>query len=280
MPIKLLKSIKLNSSLFPENEDCNDVLYTSFATRHVIGAYVFHCKDLKSNQPLFNDGFPSLIFMPRVTDDVILRKNGNIIQLKSAWVCCGVIQDTQWEVPDGLAYIIVVRFNQAYFFSIFNIDPAIFQSNAVCGFRDIVDEKWCSIIHEMYQKESISEKISLLDTVFSSLSVENNIPYFLQAAIEHIDEQQGNTTVSDLLKKLGGPINHRWLHRNFVKYMGISPKKYISLQRFIYAYGHYHPGQSDDLFAVALKAGYYDYNHFFKEFKQYLGIAPSRYSWS
>ena len=280
MPIKLLKNIKLSSSLRPKHEDGSEVLYKRFATKHVLGAYVFPCKDLKSNQPLFNDGFPSLIFMPRATDDVILRKNGRIIQLKSAWVCCGVIQDTQWEVPDGLEYIMVVRFNPASFYSMFNIDPAIFQSNPICSFRDIVDEKWSAVIDEMYQGESISEKINLLDTVFSSHHMENTLPYFLQVAIDYIDEQRGNTTVSDLLATLGGRINHRWLHRNFVKYMGISPKKYISLQRFIYAYGHYHPEQSDDLFAVALKAGYYDYNHFFKEFKQYLGIAPSRYSWS
>lgn len=279
MPIKLLKNIKLNSSFRPKYEDGNEVLYTPFATKHVLGAYIFPCKDLKSNQPLFNDGFPSLIFMPRAADDVILRKKGSVIKLKSAWVCCGVIQDTHWEVPDELEYIMVVRFNPASFYSMFDIDPAIFQSNPICGFRDIVDEKWCSVIDEMYQKESISEKISLLDKVFSSHHMEDKLPYFLQAAIDHIDEQRGNTTVSDLLTKLGGRINHRWLHRNFVKYIGISPKKYISLQRFIYAYGHYDPARPSDLFDVALKAGYYDYNHFFKDFKQYLGIAPSSYSW-
>ncbi|KKX49786.1 helix-turn-helix domain-containing protein [Sphingobacterium sp. IITKGP-BTPF85] len=257
-----------------------EMVYKSFANKHILGAYLFPCKDLESNQPLFNDGFPSLIFMPRSSDDVILKEKGKIIRLQSAWVCCGVIQDTQWEIPDGLEYIMVLRFNPASFYSIFDIDPLIFQSNPICGFRDIVDETWCSVIDEMYQKESIAEKVSFLDEVFSSCYIENNLPYFLQAAIEHIDEQRGNTTVSDLLKKLGGRINHKWLHRNFVKYLGISPKKYISLQRFIYAYGHCGPEDSADLFDVALNSGYYDYNHFFKDFKQYLGIAPSRYSWA
>jgi|SRR5690606_27417947 len=280
MPIKLLKNIKLSSSLLSKYEHGNEVLYKRFATKHVVGAYIFPCKDLKANQPLFNDGFPSLIFMPHATDDVILRKKGNIVKLKSAWVCCGVIQDTHWEVPDGLEYIMVVRFNPASFYSMFDIDPSIFQSNPIYGFRDIVDEKWCAVIDEMYQKESISEKISLLDKVFSSHLMADNLPYFLQAAIDHIDEQRGNTTVSDLIKKFGGRVNHRWLHRNFVKYMGISPKKYISLQRFIYAYGHYDPENSADLFAIALRAGYYDYNHFLKDFKQYIGMAPSRYSWN
>lgn len=279
MPIKLLKNIKLLTSSRSKTLNEKEVFYKSFTNKHILGAYLFPCKDLKSNQPLFNDGFPSLIFMPRATDDVTLRKKGKIIKLKSSWVCCGVIQDTHWEVPDGLEYIMVLRFNPASFYSIFNIDPVIFQTNPICGFQDIVNEKWCSVIEEMYQKDSISDKINFLDEVFSTYHIDDNLPYYLQAAIDHIDNQKGNTTVADLLKKLGGRVNHKWLHRNFVKYLGISPKKYISLQRFIYAYGHYDPEDSPDLFDVALKSGYYDYNHFFKDFKQYLGIAPSRYVW-
>ncbi|MBB1644559.1 AraC family transcriptional regulator [Sphingobacterium sp. UME9] len=278
MPIKFLKNIKLDTSARSKSSNGKEVLYKSFVNKHILGAYLFPCKDLESNQPLFNDGFPSLIFMPRSSDDVVLKKKGETIKLKSAWVCCGIIQDTHWEIPDGLEYIMVIRFNPASFYSIFNIDPAIFQSAPVCGFRDIVDEKWCLIIDKMYERESIKDKIKFLDKVFSSCNIENNLPYFLQAAIDHIDEQRGNTTVADLLRKLGSKVNHKWLHRNFVKYLGIPPKKYISLQRFIYAYGHYDP-KGSDLFDIALRSGYYDYNHFFKEFKQYLGIAPSRYSW-
>src|SRR5690554_6792610 len=278
MPIKLLKNIKLHTSSRTMKLDEKRVLYQSFSNKQ-LGVYLFPCEDLKSNQSLFNDGFPSLIFMPRSSDDVILRKKGEVIKLKSAWVCCGVIQDTQWEVPDGLEYIMILRFNPASFYSIFQIDPVIFQANPICDFRGIVDEKWCSVIEEMYQKGSISAKINFLDEVFSSCHLESNLPYYLQATIDYIDEQKGNITVADLLRKLGGRVNHKWLHRNFVKYLGIPPKKYMSLQRFIYAYGHYNPEDPADLFDVALKSGYYDYNHFFKDFKQYLGIAPSQYSW-
>lgn len=279
MPIKLLKNIKWNTPGRAKYLKEKGVGYQSSANKHVLGMYLFLCQDLKPNQPLFNDGFPSLIFMPRASDDVTLRKKGELIKLKTAWVCCGVIRDTYWEIPDGLEYIIVLRFNPASFYSIFNINPLVFQSNPVCGFLGLVDGKWDAVIEEMYQKESAKEKMAFLDGIFSACRIESTTPYLLDTAIGYIDQRRGNTSVSELLKQLGGKVNHKWLHRNFVKYMGISPKKYISLQRFIYAYGNYDPENPSGLVDIALKSGYYDYNHFLKDFKQYVGIAPSRYAW-
>src|SRR3546814_6850148 len=74
--------------------------------------------------------------MPRATDEVRLRRKGQLINLKSAWVCCGIIQDTHWEVPEGLEYILVLRFKPSAFYSIFGIDPAMFQSAPVCSLQD------------------------------------------------------------------------------------------------------------------------------------------------
>ena len=34
--------------------------------------------------------------------DIPIDKNGQTIKLSSAWVCFGVIQDTQWEVTEDL----------------------------------------------------------------------------------------------------------------------------------------------------------------------------------
>ncbi|MFC3196729.1 helix-turn-helix domain-containing protein [Parapedobacter deserti] len=234
---------------------------------------------MKSNQPLFNDGFPTLIVMPRASDVVHLRKKEETITLSPVWICCGVIQDTHWEMPEGLEYILVFRFKPSAFYSLFGVDPAVFQSTPVQSLKDIVDIRWASVIDEMYRKETALDRVAYLNDVFAAYQTDEYLPYFLQVAIDHIEDQKGNTTVSELLARLGGKVNHKWLHRNFVKYLGISPKRYISLQRFIYAYGHFDADNSPDLFDVALKAGYYDYNHFLKEFKQYLGVAPSRYSW-
>ncbi|WP_187263952.1 helix-turn-helix domain-containing protein [Pontibacter beigongshangensis] len=217
--------------------------------------------------------------MPNPSDDVHLKRKGKTIKLKSAWVCCGVIKDTHWEIPEGLEYILVLRFKPSSFYSIFNIDPTIFRAQPVCSLQDIVDESWARRIEEMYRKDTVAERITFMSDVLSSYDESNYLPFLLQSAIDYIDERKGNTTVADVLDTLGEKVNHKWLQRNFVKYIGITPKKYISLQRFVYTYSQYDRDKSSDLFTAAITNGYYDYNHFFKDFKQYIGVAPSQYAW-
>ncbi|MBD1434892.1 AraC family transcriptional regulator [Sphingobacterium sp. DN00404] len=257
----------------------NDVVYQQLKTEHIVGAYVFPCKDLRSNQPLFNDGLPSLIFMPRKSDAVRLNEKGEATKFNAAWVCCGVIKNTYWEVPSGLEYILVLRFKPSSFYSIFKVDPSAFHARPIRNLADILDENWMQIFDKMYEKKILSERISFLDDVFSSFKTDDCFPHILSTAVEYIEAKKGNITVSDVLHKLGKKVNSKWLHRNFVKYIGISPKKYISLQRFIYTYGQYEKSKSENLFDLALISGYYDYNHFFKDFKQYIGVAPSKYAW-
>ncbi|MGO3267310.1 MAG: helix-turn-helix domain-containing protein [Sphingobacteriaceae bacterium] len=277
MPINFLKKIKLTAASKSTTE--LSVVFRQLRTEHVSGVYVFPCKELKSNQPLFNDGLPSLIFMPRKSDVVHLEENGELKKFNAAWVCCGEIQNTYWEVPQGLDYIVVLRFNPSSFYSLFNVEPSVFHTRPICNLSDILDESWMRIFDMIYDKQTLSEKISYLDQVLSSLQSNDFFPDILTVAIDYIEGKRGNTTVSEVLQQLGKQVNPKWLHRNFVKYIGISPKKYISLQRFIYTYGQYDKRRSDDLFGTAILSGYYDYYHFFKDFKKYIGIAPSQYTW-
>ena len=256
-----------------------EVAYRERNEQDVFEAYVFSCKDLNSHQPLFNDGLPSLILMPRKSDTVHLKGESGTITCNAAWVCCGVIENTYWEVPRGLEDILVLRFKPSYFYSLFNVLPSVFHSKPIHNLEDVVGERWMSVFDEMYENDVLSERISFLGNVFSSFETNRYFPYVLSVAIDYIEDKRGNTTVSEVLNQLGKNVNPKWLHRNFVKYIGIAPKKYISLQRFIYTYGLYGKNNLEDVFDVALLSGYYDYNHFLKDFKRYIGIAPSLYTW-
>ena len=254
--------------------------YLQFSERYVTGAYVYNREELKSRQFLFNDGFPTLILMPSQSDTVTLkRKSKHLKTLQPAWVCCGIIKQTYWEIPEDLEYIVVVRFSPPVFYSLFDVDPGVFKADPIRNLEDIVSPQWMEIFAEMYALEGIPERMGYLNKHFLHKEITEDLPPPLQLAIEHIDERRGNITVSDLLSVLGPDINRKWLQRNFLKYLGIAPKKYISLQRFIGAYDQYDRNKPEDLLSVALNSGYYDYNHFLKDFKQFLGIAPTHYVW-
>lgn len=280
MPIKLLNKIKKNELSLSQHCLNDSANYKDISIKHVLGTYLFPCKDLEKNQPLFNDGIPSLIFMPNLSDETIVRKNGNLIKLKSVWLCCGIIKDMQWEIPEGLAYIIVIRFNPSSFYSIFNIKSEVLINNTVCSFEDVVDTKWSSIIKEIYTKNKVEDKLHFWNNTLGKININDSLPAILKSSVSYIDEYKGNLTVSQLTKLLGKNVNKKWLQRNFSRYMGITPKKYISLQRFIYTYELYEKEVLAPVNIAPLRGGYYDDNHFFKDFKQYLGVSPKHYSWN
>lgn len=183
-------------------------------------------------------------------------------------------------MPSALEYILVLRFDPAYFYSFFNVSPSVFLANPICRLEDVLHDEWLPMFGRMYEKHTLSDKISFLRDRLSLTDAADSLSPMLNIALEYIHAQRGNTNVVDVLQHLGTGVNTKWLHRNFVKYLGIAPKKYISLQRFIFTYQAYKASKSKDLSDVALSAGYYDYNHFLKDFKQYIGIAPTRYSWT
>lgn len=277
MPINFLQNIKVSDSLKLNPIADQGVQRFDLVTEHIRDAYIFSCSGLRGNQPLFNDGCPSLIFMPQKSDVVLLTEKGETRKVNFAWICCGVIKNTYWEIPNDLEYILVIRFQPSSFYSLFNVRPSVFFSKPICNLEDIAGEKWMQIFNKMYEEKTWTEQLSFLDDVFSLFQTNHSCPHILNAATNYIEDKRGNATVSDVLQHLGKGVNAKWLHRNFVKYIGISPKRYISLQRFIYTYRQYKISKSEGFLDVILPSGYYDYNHFLKDFKRYIGIAPSKH---
>ncbi|WP_156169814.1 hypothetical protein [Sphingobacterium sp. IITKGP-BTPF85] len=105
----------------------------------------------------------------------------------------------QWEIPDGLAYITVIRFDPASFYSIFNIDSTALINNTVCSFEDVADTKWSSVITEMYTKNKVEDKLQVWNSALEQVKIDDFLPPILKSAIGFIDTYKGNVTVSQLL---------------------------------------------------------------------------------
>ena len=130
MPINFLQNIKLSVSPKPKSVPGQEVVYRE-RNENVFEAYVFSCNDLKHRQPLFNDGLPSLMLMPQKSDTVHLKGESETIVCNAAWVCCGVIENTYWEIPKGLGDVLVLRFRPSYFYSLFNVLPSVFHRKPI-----------------------------------------------------------------------------------------------------------------------------------------------------
>lgn len=78
--------------------------------------------------------------------------------------------------------------------------------------------------------------------------------------------------VSQLVNATG--ISQRQLARKFQQYVGVSPKEYLSVTRFVRALEQLKKYPELSLTQIAYESGYYDQAHFNRDFKNYTGLAP------
>jgi AraC-like DNA-binding protein len=92
--------------------------------------------------------------------------------------------------------------------------------------------------------------------------------------IESIHQVRGRITVSELAKR--NFVTTRQLERLFSLYLDISPKEFINVTRFQYAFDKIHQEPSRKrLLDIACECGYYDHAHLANDIKRYTGSTPS-----
>ena len=92
--------------------------------------------------------------------------------------------------------------------------------------------------------------------------------------ITTVHQAKGRLTVTELAKR--NYVTIRQLERLFSLHLDITPKEFINVTRFQYAFNHLRQGSSRKrLLDVACECGYYDHAHFANEIRRYTGSPPS-----
>jgi AraC-like DNA-binding protein len=86
-------------------------------------------------------------------------------------------------------------------------------------------------------------------------------------------ERGGDVRVSALCAELG--ITERTLERSFAAAVGMKPKSFLRLTRFLRACSLLRGGAARSLTQVAMDCGYYDQAHFIADVKAFSGMTPS-----
>ena len=89
-----------------------------------------------------------------------------------------------------------------------------------------------------------------------------------------IKEEQGLLSVNDLLKKV--PFSQKTLENNFKKMVGLTPSKYIRIQRFLNLMKKYE-NNTIDFKDLIYMYNFYDESHFAKDFKSFTSKLPKDY---
>lgn len=71
-------------------------------------------------------------------------------------------------------------------------------------------------------------------------------------------------------------LSQRQLARKFQEYVGLSPKEYLRVSRFLSSLDHLKTYPVFSLTEIACKSGYYDQAHFIRDYKDYTGYTPGQ----
>ncbi|RZM11412.1 MAG: AraC family transcriptional regulator, partial [Pedobacter sp.] len=111
----------------------------------------------------------------------------------------------------------------------------------------------------------------LQDLLIAQLSA-CNTDTVIAHCVQQVQRTNGNLSVGQISSHLG--LSQRQLSRKFQQNVGLSPKEYLRISRFIHSlkYLNHYPDYS--LTEIALRCGYYDQAHFIRDYKEFTGFSP------
>jgi AraC-like DNA-binding protein len=242
----------------------------------VEGFYLIKAGHTGEKELFFNDGYPVIALMQNPNEKVSVSIDGQTKTVDNAWVCGGVLRNVYSESELCFEDCLVIRFNAVTFFKLFGIHESYFQYNQVFNLSEIAGCDFEKFTEAYYRHSSLNERIKVTISFLSEKTAFYSYPKLL-TDIQNYINTQGNLTVQDVLNTYTVRVNYKWLERNFKKHLGISPQSYLLIRRFLNAYIQLEGFNSKELLEIAITNGYYDDNHFIKDFRRFCGVPPKTY---
>ena len=92
--------------------------------------------------------------------------------------------------------------------------------------------------------------------------------------IRHVWDRRGQVAIGDMTREVG--ISERQLERRFLEGVGVGPKQFTRLARFLDSCRQIRK-HADSLTRIAHHCGYYDQSHFIRDFKRFSGLTPNEF---
>lgn len=271
MPINFFKHIAN-----PDDDNVIKFTPSDDLKEFVEGYYVFNANYCDGRQLFFNDGYPVVAFMQTKNKKIKINVDGQIKWVGNTWVCGGILKNIYCESSIPFENFFIIRFYPTTFFKFFGIRDDYFEKTQVFDFSEIAGNGFEMFNDAYYHTSSLEKRIQVINSFFSEKIGFYSYPKILIDILDYIDKQD-TLTVKDLLEAYTVRLNYKWLERNFKKHLGISPKNYLLIRRFLNAYLDLHSFRSKDLLQIAINNGYYDDNHFIKDFRRFSGVPPKTY---
>jgi AraC-like DNA-binding protein len=167
-----------------------------------------------------------------------------------------------------------VKFKPAGLFALLR-QPLDGLANQMVSPDELSDSSIQTLSEQVFDAPTDEAKIEVLNTFFLKRLLSMELPDpLIGKALQIILQHRGNLRIDALKNYLD--VHYKTLERKFKTHVGLTPKVFARILRFKHTYKRFHAIASQDP-SFFLDLGYYDQNHFIKDFKYFLHTTPSAY---
>ena len=174
--------------------------------------------------------------------------------------------------PEGRMGLIAIRFYARGAYLFFQ-RPLSEVAAGIVDLEDIWQERASTLTERITLASCMTERVRLMEeALLALLSRNGRYDHIVDRCLHLIETNCGQLNVAQLAADLG--VSSRQLTRRFKHTVGLSPKQFARVSRFLNALRCLSGHQHRTLTETALACGYFDQAHFNHEFREMAGMAP------
>lgn len=250
-------------------------MYSTFQPHPLLAAYVdaywVSMTTQFSQQRILPDTCADIIF--NISDQPVTAGNNAIWIVPNTAFIVGTMTTFRDIARQGNTNMLGIRFKPGGLHA-FTALPLQLATDEHLLLSDITRD-WHTRLEPLLEKAlSISEKVSCLENfLLQRLPANNIVANKIQESIHLIRQRNGNIAPAMLADKVF--MSPRTFERNFLQKVGVSPKTFSRIVRFMNVRRELKKEKSATLLSLALEYGFYDHAHLTREFKVLAGHSPS-----
>lgn len=145
-------------------------------------------------------------------------------------------------------------------------------ADSTTGLEDIWKQLAAEIEDKLANAHSNDQRAAIAQHYLITLLADGEPDRQVDCCLRKVQLPDGPLTVRQLTDITG--MSQRQLSRRFQQSVGLSPKEYVRVNRFIRSLQHLKEYPLLSLTEIAYKSRYYDQAHFIRDYKDYTGCTP------
>lgn len=197
---------------------------------------------------------------------------GNVFSLPKSYIMSPRFKQYQLQVSQDASFI-SVRFRAGAFRHFCQYAGSDFIDNFV-SCEDLWGQMGKSLEQQVFVAQSTPERVRviegfLIECLNRYVKDERKLDCAVQSLLYHYQDMNVQQIQQNLF------LSQRQMERKFKAAVGVSPKAFQRISRFEAVIKKLLLARQNKYLDIAMEHGYYDQSHFIKDFKYYIGEAPS-----